>query len=478
MSLLDRLANAEREHPRFVYVMAGVAALNGLLFGFDTGVISGALPYIQQSFSLSTFLQEVVTASVLVGAMVGAASGGRLADRFGRRRLTLAGATVFFVAAFGMALSPSVEWLIGWRVVLGVAVGIASLVGPLYISETAPQDVRGSLGFLNQLMITLGILLAYVVNAFFAPSLFGIIGWRWMLGFAAVPATVLGIGMFFLPESPRWLVEHGRIEEARTVLSRSRDRDSFDDEIERIEETSEQESQGGLSDLLEPWVRPALVVGVVLAVLQQVSGINTIIYYAPTILQNIGLGSIASLFGTVGIGVVNVALTVVAIYYADRVGRRPLLLVSVGGMTVMLGALGLGFYLPGFSGIIGYFTLASMILYVAFFAVGLGPVFWLMISELYPLAIRGTAEGVATFFNWAANLLVALTFLSLIERFGEAPSFWTLGVFSLLAFLFIYSRVPETMGRSLEAIESDLRESAIAGPDSQSTDSSASERSD
>src|SRR5699024_9793127 len=242
----------------------------------------------------------------------------------------------------------------------------------------------------------------------------------------------------------------------------------FDEEIAQMEETSETESQGSLSDLLQPWVRPALTVGIVLAVLQQVSGINTIIYYAPTILQNIGLGSIASLFGTVGIGIVNVALTVVAIYFADRIGRRPLLLVSVGGMTGMLGALGLGFYLPGLTGIVGYFTLGSMILYVAFFAVGLGPVFWLMISELYPLSIRGTAEGVATFFNWAANLLVALTFLSLIERFGEAPSFWTLGVFSLIAFLFIYTRVPETMGRSLEDIEADLRENAIAGPDADS----------
>ena len=469
-SLLDRLANAEREHKRYVYLMALVGALNGLLFGFDTGVISGALPYIKQTFELSTFLSEVVTASVLVGAMVGAAVGGQLADRIGRRRLTLIGAVVFFVAALGMAVSPSVEWLIGWRIVLGLAVGIASLVGPLYISETAPRDVRGSLGFLNQLMITLGILLAYVVNAIFAPSFLDIIGWRWMLGFAAVPAAILGISMFFLPESPRWLVEHERLDEAREILSRIRQREDLDEEIDQIQETSEQESQGGLSDLLQPWLRPALTVGIVLAVLQQVSGINTIIYYAPTILQNIGLGSIASLFGTVGIGIVNVALTVVAIYYADRVGRRPLLLVSVGGMTVMLAALGLGFYVPGFGGIIGYFTLASMILYVAFFAVGLGPVFWLMISEIYPLQVRGTAEGVATFFNWSANLLVALTFLSLIDRFGEAPSFWTLAFFSLVAFVYIYSRVPETMGRSLEDIEADLREAPSRDPTRESAD--------
>ena len=470
MSFLDRLANADREHPRFVYVMAFVGALNGLLFGFDTGVIAGALPYIQESFTLSTFLQEVVTVSVLVGAMIGAATGGRLADRLGRRRMTLVGAVIFFVAALGLATSPSVEWLIGWRIVLGVAVGIASLIGPLYISETAPEDIRGTLGFLQQLMIVVGILVAYIVNAIFAPSLLGVIGWRWMLGFAAVPAVILGVTMFFLPESPRWLVEHDRHDEARDVLSRIRNEADFESEIERMEEISERESQGSWRDVLEPWIRPALTVGVALAVLQQVTGINTVLYYAPTILQNIGLGSAASLFGTIGIGIVNVALTIVAVYYADRIGRRPLLLVSVGGMTVMLGALGLGFYLPGLSGVVGYFTLGSMILYVAFFALGLGPVFWLLTSEIFPLRVRGTAEGITTFFNWSANLIVSLTFLSLIERFGQTVSFWALGVFGVLGFVYIYFRVPETMGRSLEDIEDDLRSNAIMGSDAESSD--------
>ena len=478
MNLLDRLANADREHSRFVYVIAAIAALNGLLFGFDIGVISGALLYINDSFTLSPFLEGVVTSSVLVGAMLGAATGGTLADRFGRRRLTLAGAVVFFVGSFGMALSPTLAWLIGWRVVEGIAVGVASIVGPLLISETAPSDIRGALGFFQQLMITVGILLAYLINYAFAPEFLGIIGWRWMLWFGAVPAAVLALGTYYLPESPRWLVEHDRIEEARGVLSRIRDRDEVDEEIENIREVSEIEEEGDLSDLLEPWVRPALIAGVGLAIIQQVSGINTIIYYAPTILNNIGFGDIASLVGTIGVGIVNVLLTVVAILLVDRVGRRPLLLVGTGGMTVMLGILGLGFFLPGLSGVVGYVTLASMILYVAFYAISLGPVFWLLISEIYPLRIRGTAEGVATFFNWGANFLVALTFLSLIERLGEGPSFWLLGGFCLLAFVFIYSRVPETMGRSLEDIEADFRERAIVGPDGEGVESSASERSD
>src|SRR5699024_9329924 len=224
-------------------VIAVIATLNGLLFGFDIGVISGALIYIKQSFPVSTFLQEVITGSVLVGAMVGAASGGRLADQFGRRRLGMAGAIVFFVSSLGMAVSPSVGWLIGWRVIEGIAVGVASVLGTLYISEIAPSDVRGTLGFLQQLMITLGILLAYVVNYIFAPSLFGVIGWRWMLGFGAVPAVILGIGMYFLPESPRWLIEHERVEDAREVLSRLRERETVDDELDEIREISETEGE-------------------------------------------------------------------------------------------------------------------------------------------------------------------------------------------------------------------------------------------
>jgi sugar porter (SP) family MFS transporter len=478
MNIADRLVNADREHSQFVYVIAAIAALNGLLFGFDVGVISGALLYIDQSFTLSPFLEGVVTSSVLVGAMIGAATGGKLADRFGRRRLTLGGAVVFFVGSFGMALSPSLAWLIVWRVIEGVAVGIASIVGPLLISETAPSDIRGALGFLQQLMITVGILLAYLINYVFAPEFLGIIGWRWMLWFGAVPAAVLALGTYFLPESPRWLIENDRIEEARTVLSRIRDKDEVDEEIESIRDVSEIESKGDLSDLLEPWVRPALIAGVGLAIIQQVSGINTIIYYAPTILSNIGFGDIASLVGTIGVGIVNVLLTVVAILLVDRVGRRPLLLVGTGGMTVMLGILGLGFFLPGLSGVVGYVTLASMILYVAFYAISLGPVFWLLISEIYPLRIRGTAEGVASVCNWGANFLVALVFLPLINRLGEGLSFWLLGGFCLLAFVFIYSRVPETMGRSLEDIEADFRENAIVGPDSGDVESPAGEGSD
>lgn len=470
MKVIDSALNADREHGRFVYMIAAIAALNGLLFGFDIGVISGALLYINESFTLTPLLEGVVTSSMLIGAMIGAAIGGTLSDRFGRRRVTFAGASVFFIGSFGMGLAPTLEWLIFWRVIEGVAVGVASIVGPLLIAETAPPDIRGGLGFLQQLMITIGILLAYVTNYLFAPELFGIIGWRWMMLFGAVPAAVLAAGTLYMPETPRWLIEKDRTEEARDVLSRIRAKDDVDKEIEEIREISEIESEGDLSDLLAPWVRPALVVGVGLAIIQQFAGINTILYYAPTILTNIGFGNIASLVGTLGIGVVNVLLTVVAILLVDRVGRRPLLLVGTGGMAVMLGVLGLGFFLPGLSGVIGYVTLGSMFLYVGFFAISLGPVFWLMISEIYPLHIRGTAEGTASVFNWGANFIVGLTFLPLVDQIGEGYSFWILGGFCMLAFVFIYKRVPETMNRSLEEIESDLRANTTVGADSNRPD--------
>lgn len=443
---------------RFVYVAASIAALNGLLFGFDTGIISGALLYIKQSFALSSTLQEFVVSGVLAGAVIGAAFGGTLADRLGRRHLILAAAVVFFLGALGMAFSPNVYWLIGARVGVGVAIGVASIVGPLYISEASPPNVRGALVSLNQLAITSGILVAYLVN--YAFSFDG--GWRWMLGAGVVPAVVLGLGMIFMPESPRWLLKQGREQEARQVLNRTRAGSGIDKEIEEIRQV-EQVEESGLGQLLRPWLRPALIVGFGLAIFQQVTGINTVIYYAPTIFKSTGFGSSASILATVGVGVVNVALTIVAILLVDKVGRRPLLLVGLTGMALSLGGLGLAFLLPGLSGYVGWIAVASLMLYVAFFAVGLGPVFWLLISEIYPLKVRGSAMSVATVGNWGSNLLVALTFLTLIQAVGSTATFWLCAGLSVGALIFTYFLVPETKGRSLEEIEADLHVDIAGG---------------
>ncbi|UPV73539.1 sugar porter family MFS transporter [Halorussus limi] len=453
MSTTDIAGDAGAGRNTFVYVTAALAALNGLLFGFDTGIISGAFLYIKQTFAMSPLVRGIVVSGAMAGAAAGAALGGKLADRIGRRRLILLGAVVFFIGSFTMAVAPNVPVLVLGRLIDGVAIGFASIVGPLYISEIAPPKIRGALTSLNQLMVTVGILASYFVNYAFADA--G--AWRWMLGAGMVPAVVLAVGMVKMPESPRWLFEHGRRDEAREVLERTR-QGGVEEELSEIEATVEKQSGTGLRDLLQPWLRPALVVGLGLAVFQQVTGINAVMYYAPTVLESTGFGSTTSILATVGIGVINVVMTVVAIALIDRVGRRALLLVGVGGMVVTLGVLGGVFYLPGFSGALGWFATGSLMLYVAFFAIGLGPVFWLLISEIYPLSARGTAMGAVTVANWGANLVVSLTFPILTANVGTAATFWLFGGLSAVALVFTYAVVPETKGRSLEEIESDLRE--------------------
>ena len=440
---------------RFVYVVASVAALGGLLFGYDTGVISGALLFIRQDFQLSDFVEAFIVSSLLLGAIVGAGVSGALSDRLGRRTIILVAAIIFAIGAIGAGLSPSVWILLFFRFMLGLGVGAASALVPSYISESAPTDVRGSLSSLFQLAITLGILLAYGVNYAFSFAE----DWRWPLGLAVVPAAVLFVGMYFLPETPRWLVSKNRDEEARRVLVRSRSEEEADKEIQEIHEVEqEEEEQVGYGELFAPWVRPMIVVGIGLAVLQQLVGINTVIYYAPTIIKSTGLGSSASILSTVGIGVVNVAMTVVAILIVDRVGRKPLLLAGLVGMTISLALIGGAFLVSGLSGLISWVTLAGLMLYVASFAVSFGPLLWVMLPEIFPVRARGAGTGLSSLSNWGANFVVAQAFLPLVGLVGRTPVFWGLGVICILAGVFIYFIVPETKGRSLEEIEADLRE--------------------
>src|SRR5215210_1769292 len=311
-------------------------SLGGLLFGYDTGVISGAILFISQELGLTPFLEGLVVASLLLGAAVGAASAGPLSDRLGRRNIIVIAAILFTIGAIGAALAPNVGVLVLFRIVLGLAVGAAALTVPLYLSETAPTQIRGAISSLNQLMITVGILAAYIVNALLASS--G--AWRWMLGLAAIPSLVLLIGMYFMPETPRWLVSRDRDDEAREVLRRDRSEEAVEKEIRDIREVEEQE-EGGLGELLASWVRPALVVAIGLAVFQQIVGINTIIYYAPTTLTNVGYGNEAAIYANLIIGAINVLMTLVAIRIIDRVGRKLLLLAGLVGMVASLAVLGL-----------------------------------------------------------------------------------------------------------------------------------------
>jgi sugar porter (SP) family MFS transporter len=439
---------------RAVVWTAAITALGGLLFGYDTGVVSGALLFLHTSFgNVSSFDKELVTGLLLVGAAVGAFASGKLADRIGRRPVILLTASVFVAGVLGAAFSPELWVLIAMRFVIGLAVGSASMAVPLYISEVAPPRVRGALVSFNQLALTMGILIAFLVDYALSSSA----AWRLMFGLAAIPAVLLFVGMLTQAESPVWLVTHGRMEEARRVLVRVRSRDhDVDGEIAEISALGERTSS--YRELLRPDVRKVVVIGVLLAVFQQITGINTVIYYAPTLLHQAGLGNSASLLANVGNGIVNVAMTVIAIRLIDKVGRRVLLIGGTIGMAVALFVVATTFAVSGNT--LGHtaaiVAVAGLAVYTGSFAIGLGPVFWLLISEIYPARIRGKSMSIATIANWGANFVVAISFLTLLNTISNAGTFFLLGFLSLTAVAYFWRKVPETKGLTLEEIERDM----------------------
>jgi sugar porter (SP) family MFS transporter len=436
-----------------VAVSAAITALGGLLFGYDTGVVSGALLFVKKDFGgLSSFQQELVTSLLLVGAVIGALTAGRVADRIGRRPTVLITAVVFIVGVLLAAFTPTYPTLLAARIIIGLAVGSASMIVPLYIGEIVPPRLRGGLVSLNQLAITIGILGSYLIDY----GLSGTGNWRLMFGLAVIPAAALFIGMLFQQESPHWLIRQGRDDEARAVLQRVRHDSDIEAEIREVHEISHQR-QAGVRELISPRLRPLLMVGVLLAVFQQITGINTVIYYAPTLLQGAGFGNSGALLANVVNGVVNVGMTIVAIWLLDRVGRRPLLLTGTAGMAVGMAITALSF-LGGahLTGALAIVAVLGLLIYTGSFAIGLGPVFWLLIAEIYPLRIRGAAMSVASMANWAANFVVTVSFLTLLSAIGGVGAFFLFGFLTLVALAYFWRRVPETKGRSLQEIERDL----------------------
>lgn len=442
---------------RHLLAMAAVvAAMGGLLFGFDTGVISGALLLIRKQFSLGHAAQEILVSSVLVGCMAGAALAGPLVDRLGRRRLILATAALFALGSVWCASAHSVHSLVAARVMVGLAIGAASFAVPLYLSEIAPAQVRGAIVSLNQLMITVGILVSYGVDEWFsaAPQ-----GWRDMFLAALVPALALFAGMLFLPGSPRWLLSRGRVEEARHVHARLGADPADFEEMRRSLAAESQPARQPSRPLREPWLRPALLVGVGIMFVQQATGINTVIYYAPSIFQMAGFASDKAAIGaTVGVGAVNVLFTLVSIRLVDRVGRKPLLSLGLVGMTLSLAVLGAAFHWKAQLGTeLRWVAVGSLFVYISAFAVSLGPVAWLLISEIYPTRVRGAAMGLATLCNWAFNFIIALTFLSIVDLLGPGGAFWLYALVGAGGWIFCRLAVPETRGVALERIEENLR---------------------
>ena len=438
----------------FVYVAVGVAAIGGLLFGYDTGVISGAILFIKNQFSLSATMEEIVVSSVLVGAVIGAVVGGALTDRFGRRAMIIVAGIVFTLSATGTALAPTVTWLIAARIASGIGIGIASFISPMYIAELVPAKVRGALVAVNMLAITTGIVVAYLVDYAFS----GVQGWRYMFGLAAIPSVALVIGMWWLPDSPRWLLSKSRVEQARQVLKRARTWSDVSPEITDIRQSMEKQGDGGLAGLFQPSLRMPLIVGLGLAVFQQITGINTVIYYAPTIFKFVGIEAAGpAILAGAGLTMVMWCFHVLAIFLLDRVGRRPLILIGVAGQIIGLAILGAAFQFQQLASFKSYAAVGGLVIYVACFAFGLGPIFWLLISEIYPLKIRSAAMSAVTVTNWAMNLVVAVTFLTLVAILGHAGTFWLYGVIAVAAWVFIYRLVPETKGKSLEQIEEHWR---------------------
>ncbi|MFH9761458.1 sugar porter family MFS transporter [Streptomyces anulatus] len=454
------LTDVPPEGQRKITRWAAAIALGGFLFGFDTGVVSGALLYVKEDFRLSSFEQGSVVSVLLIGAVIGATSAGRLSESLGRRKALGTVGVVFVIGTAVVSTANGYATLMAGRVILGLAVGAASATVPVYLSEISPTKIRGRLLTMNQLMITLGILIAYLVNLAFSSSEM----WRAMFAVGAVPAVLMvAATLWFLPESPQWLISHGQADRARRGIASVTDEATADELVARAQhriaaEREKQKRNAGAPDqgprkLLTPDLRPALVVGLTLAVVQQFGGINTIIYYAPTIIQQTGLNASNSIFYSVFIGVINLVMTLIAIRLVDRAGRRVMVLVSLALMAVSIFMLGLAFVV----GMNSVPTLLFMVIYIAAYAGGLGPVFWTLLGEIFPPSVRAEGSSVATAVNWVSNFIVSLAFLPLAAAIGQGETFWIFAAICVLAFFFVGRYLPETKGRDPEQIEEALK---------------------
>lgn len=439
----------------YVWLLASVAALGGLLFGYDTAVISGAIDFLEVRFELDEFWKGWAVSNVLVGCMIGAAVAGPLSDRFGRKKILILSALLFAVSAVASMLPRNLTELVLARFIGGLGVGMASMLSPLYIAEVAPPRLRGRLVSLNQITIISGMLVIAVVNwliAESAPSQEWNVstGWRWMFGSETLPAVLFLLCLFLVPESPRWLTKQGREAEATAVLARIGGQEEAQRQMAEIREAIAHEG-GSFRELFHPGIRVALGIAVVLAVLQQVTGINAVMYYAPGIFLSSGaeVSATQALLQTVAVQAVNLLFTLVAIRVVDQWGRRPLMLVTSAAMGVTLVLLGFSFQMQLPAGWVFVFVLA----YVASFAVAMGPVVWVVLAEIFPTRTRGRAMAVATVALWIACFAVSQSVPWMFKHMSHATTFWTYAVMCCISFVFVQVFVPETKGKSLEEIE-------------------------
>ncbi|GFN31502.1 sugar porter family MFS transporter [Paenibacillus xylaniclasticus] len=452
-------ANHDAVNMKFVTLMSIIAALGGLLFGFDTAVVSGAVGFMEERFQLNEVQVGWAVSCLIIGCIIGAGASGILSDRFGRKKVLIVAALLFTIGSIGSALPDTFSWYIVWRMIGGLGIGITSTLCPLYNAEISPAQFRGRLVAFNQLATVTGIFLTYFVNSGFAS--YGddawdvSTAWRWMLGIGAVPGLAFMILLFIVPESPRWLIKQGRAPEALDILVKVHGEAGARQEVLDIKQSFQDEKRSSLRHLFQPGLRTALIVGVVIAILQQITGINAVLYYAPEILKETGAGTNAALLQTILVGAINVIFTILAIWLIDKIGRKVLLLVGSSIMTVCLILIGYAFH----TDTTGAAVLILLLVYVAAFAISLGPVVWVLLAEIFPNHIRGRATAIASMALWAADYVVSQSFPPMLESAGAASTFWIFAVMGLITVIFTWRVIPETKGKSLEQIENMWTES-------------------
>ncbi len=472
-----------------VIIIAAVAATGGLLFGFDTGVISGAIPFFQRDFQLSNSMVENITTAGLIGAVIGAMFTGRLSDIFGRKKTILGAAIIFVIGAGWSGWAPNPHSLIIARLFIGLAIGISSFSVPLYIAEISPTNLRGRLVSLFQLLITIGILVSYLSDLAFAHNS-DLASWRPMFYMGIVPGLILLVGMLFLPETPRWLMSKGREDESRRILKKIEEPGEIEASLQRMKDEIEKyKERATFREVFKPWLRTALMIAVGIMFFQQFVGINTVIYYSPKIFMIVGFeGARAAIWGAVSVGVVNVAFTVLSLFMIDKLGRRKLYFIGLSGIVFSLFALGLVFAFHSSLGTEGkWLAIIFVWIYIAFFAISLGPLGWLFISEIFPMRVRGIGSSIGSLSNWLFNGVVAFTFFKIVKLFtasgsgiitheklydaathtftmqavnngNPAGAFWFYAVIGVLGLVWGYFYLPETKGVPLEKIEEHWRQ--------------------
>jgi sugar porter (SP) family MFS transporter len=434
---------------KFLLGISLVSAMGGYLFGFDFAVITGGLPFLREQFGLNEYWEGFTTGSLALGCIVGCIVAGKLSDKYGRKMGLMTAAAIFCLSSFAMAFSPDLSFFIVSRFMAGIGVGMASMLSPMYIAEISPAEVRGRMVAINQLTIVLGQVITHFENFLLRDS--GTEAWRWMFGLGTIPSFLFLAGVFFLPESPRWLLRAGREDETRKVLGRIGSGEFVENTVVAIRKTLHGEVKTNYKHLLEKAILPVMLIGIGLAVFQQFCGINVVFNYTTNIFSSIGASKSEQLMQAVWISLANLVFTLVAMSLVDKWGRRPLMLIGASGLAVLYVIIGALLYTGTATGLATFIILA-----IGIYAMSLAPLTWVLISEIFPNNVRGVATSIAVLSLWAAYFILVFTFPIIEKKFGDAIAFWGYAVVCVLGFIFIYLKIKETKGKSLEEIENDF----------------------